>query len=102
MVGTETNRRLDVLHKTLVELQDNMRLYLASWQTMCQASAAIAEGLSKLARGDGDCSDITSGVDGGLGERASPLMDMVRFEKNDGKPIPTGIDKERCFVAKGQ
>lgn len=44
-----------------------MRLYLASWQSMCKASEAIAEGLAMLA-GDGEAMEV------------SPLLNVVRVE----------------------
>lgn len=44
-----------------------MRLYLASWQTMCKASEAIAEGLATLA-GDAEAMEV------------SPLLNVVRME----------------------
>lgn len=52
------------MQKTLEELQENIRLHLASWHTMCDTSAAIANGLAKLA-GGGDLNSVT------------PLMNMV-------------------------
>lgn len=82
--------RLDSLQKILVELRDSMRLYLSSWQTMCKASEAIAEGLATLA-GDGEAMEV------------SPLLNVVRIERKgcgEGRePVPVGtdvIDKTRC------
>lgn len=37
------------MHKTISEIQFNIQVYAASWHAMCKASAAIAEGLAKLA-----------------------------------------------------
>lgn len=62
---------LDGLQKTLNGLQENMKLYLSSWQSMCQASAAIAEGLVNLAT-EGDAG------------KASPLYEIVRETPSTG------------------
>lgn len=62
-----------------------MRLYLASWQAMCQASASIAEGLGKLA----SATDTNSGSTyDGLAKGVSPLLDMVS-------------ENERCYINMG-
>lgn len=66
-VFAKITQDLDELRKTLNGLQDSMRHYLASWHSMSQASAAIAEGLAKLAE-----------VGGGPQE-ASPMQDMARM-----------------------
>lgn len=58
------------MHKTLAELQFNMQVYLTGWHAMCRASAAIAKGLAKLAKGGHDGRNDKKEV--------SPLMDMVR------------------------
>lgn len=50
------------MHKTIAEIHFNIQVYAASWQAMCKASAAIAEGLAKLAAGGGASVGFGGGV----------------------------------------
>ncbi|CAM9913338.1 unnamed protein product [Ectocarpus sp. 4 AP-2014] len=88
----EYTSELEVMHKTLAELQFNMQVYLTSWQTMCRASAAIAKGLAKLAKGS-DGAGGAGGDNDGVKDKqgVSPLVDMARLYDSAHRAIDSGV-----------
>ncbi|CBN76790.1 expressed unknown protein [Ectocarpus siliculosus] len=69
-----------------------MQVYLTSWQAMCRASAAIAKGLAKLAKGSDGAVGARGDNDGVKDKQGvSPLVDMARLYDSAHRAIDRGV-----------